>query len=172
VGTDERLGGGGWRGAPGGGGPERDPLVRAADSVVLTFAEGRARGGDAGPLHFEVHPVRRRGLAQSSTDWPRQKQPRSSRIFAGLGRGSAASAGSALALAKQQQRGTRPEAGHAVHAIELCEQVRVLPCESQRIHLAGWATLFERRALLREIIHDERRRSPRQVRGTSAVLDR
>jgi four helix bundle protein len=32
----------------------RDQLVRAADSVVLNLAEGRARGGDAGRNHFRI----------------------------------------------------------------------------------------------------------------------
>lgn len=32
----------------------RDPLVRAADSVVLNTAEGRARGGDAGRNHYRI----------------------------------------------------------------------------------------------------------------------
>jgi len=32
----------------------RDQLVRAADSVVLNLAEGRARGGDAGRNHYRI----------------------------------------------------------------------------------------------------------------------
>ena len=32
----------------------RDQLQRAADSVVLNLAEGRARGGDAGRNHYRI----------------------------------------------------------------------------------------------------------------------